>query len=242
MAESPQMDTKRYNIGPQDGRILEFFQGQFEAVYVLLSPFYVVTRPDSPMHDINYNGSKQESLTDCSRVSWQEVMTVGGFKNLSEIDIGLKTNIHRLKPEYQDQAAADRLNFLTKDRGIWQPAEGFLSPFLENHILKAFQYLGIDELWVGDELGDIPLYPPKIYNIDELITQEIISFSNDCLYTQSHDLLLTTHWDSHYSLLCSSRENIERILAFHPFEGFYCTAETEVDWSVWNMPPDLAKH
>ena len=32
-----------------------------------------------------------------------------------------------------------------------------------------------------------------------------------CIFTHDHSILVTTHWDSHFSFLCSSKKNIEEI-------------------------------
>lgn len=58
--------------------------------------------------------------------------------------------------------------------------------------------------------------------------EEKIPYSG-CVFTPDHSLLVTTHWDSHCSFLCSSKEKIDT------FEGFYCTSKTEVFWSLYDM-------
>jgi hypothetical protein len=132
-----------------------------------------------------------------------------------------------LKQEFQNKNYANILNELTKNLGIWQPAEGELSPFIENELFTAIKTLGHQWLWLGDEHGT----ERKLHWIDDLIIKDEIP-CHGCIFTHDHSLLITTHWDSHYSLLCSSFENIEQILAVRNFDGFYCTEETEVFWGV----------
>ena len=50
-------------------------------------------------------------------------------------------------------------------------------------------------------------------------------------YTNKNEILYTSHWDSHFTLLCSDKKTIESILSKHPFEGFYCDIKTEIYWS-----------
>lgn len=51
-------------------------------------------------------------------------------------------------------------------------------------------------------------------------------------FTHDNELLVTTHWDSHFSMLCSDKETIERIVKHCDLEGFYCDDQTEIYWSV----------
>ena len=52
------------------------------------------------------------------------------------------------------------------------------------------------------------------------------------MFTHDNELLVTTHWDSHFSMLCSDKETIERIVKCCDLEGFYCDNKTEIYWSL----------
>jgi hypothetical protein len=51
-------------------------------------------------------------------------------------------------------------------------------------------------------------------------------------YTNHNEILYATHWDSHFTMLCSDRKTVDSILAKHPFEGFFCDERTEIYWSL----------
>ncbi len=54
------------------------------------------------------------------------------------------------------------------------------------------------------------------------------------LFTHDHNILITTHWDSHFSLLCSDKETVEQLVNSSGLEGFYCSEETKMYWSLAN--------
>jgi hypothetical protein len=64
---------------------------------------------------------------------------------------------------------------------------------------------------------------------NDLIANDLLDV---CNYTEDHQLLFATHWDSHCTFLCSSKKIIDQILKIHPFEGFFCTPNTEVYWGL----------
>ena len=87
-----------------------------------------------------------------------------------------------------------------------------------------------DWLWVGDEFGT----ERKLHWIEDLILEDDIP-GHGCVFTHDHQLLISTHWHSHCSFVCSSNAIIEKILSFDPFEGFYCTPNTEVYWGAYEI-------
>lgn len=155
--------------------------------------------------------------------------TVQGFKNIAEIDVGLRTRIHGIKEKFANEEFANRLNDLF-DENIICPPEGDIPPLLENRIYSAIKTLGHEWLWVADEFGT----ERKLTWIDDLIEKDLVS-SHGCVFTHDHSLLITTHWDSHCSFLCSSKDIIEKILSVDNFEGFYCSPKTEVYWGLYEV-------
>lgn len=65
---------------------------------------------------------------------------------------------------------------------------------------------------------------------------ELPLWTNDfyCLFTHNNEVLLTTHWDSHFSLLCSDKETVSKIVMFAGLEGYYCDDKSEIYWSLQN--------
>lgn len=219
-----------YASNPQDGKVLEYYKGYFEAVYIMLHPFYRGISMD--LGSINNDDwpTDQELREGCVSVSWQEVIKLTKFQNFSQIDIGLRTLFGALNKDVANENYALELERLFIDNGILYPdATGIISPFLSDAILKCLNKLNYTKLWQVDEFS----YQPAIlYNLDELL---ISQQTHHCNYTEDHKVLFATHWDSQCTFLCSSKEIIEKILEIYPFEGFFCTPNTEVYWGLHDI-------
>lgn len=215
---------------PYDEKILPFYEGQFDSVYVLLHPFLKPKEMDIELFYSSEWLTKQETIDTCEPISWYEVLKLAKLQNLSEIDVGLRTSIMGIKKELSNEAAANKLGTLTKELNIIHPSEGYISPLLENRIFQVIKSLGYHWLWVGDEFGT----ERKLHWIDDLIKKDEIP-AHGCVFAHDHSILVTTHWDSHCSFLCSSRDVIEKILAIDNFEGFYCTPNTQVYWGAYEI-------
>ena len=151
------------------------------------------------------------------------------MKNIAEIDVGLRTRIHGIKKKFANEEFANRLTDLF-DENIICPPEGDIPPLLENRILSAIKTMGHEWLWVADEFGT----ERKLTWIDDLIEKDLVP-SHGCIFTHDHSVLITTHWDSHCSFLCSSKGIIEKLLSIDNFEGFYCSPKTEVYWGLYEV-------
>jgi hypothetical protein len=72
--------------------------------------------------------------------------------------------------------------------------------------------------------------------INHAITMLLVAKTGiDCqadAFVRDKTVLWTTHWDSHFSFLCSSDSNLNAIPKAYHFEGFFCDRTTEVYWSV----------
>jgi Protein of unknown function (DUF2711) len=210
---------------PYDENIFDYYNGQFETVYVLLHPFIKSDMIDWDKITAKTYPSKNEMIEKCTPVAWQEILKITPFKNISEIDVGLRSWIHGIKKHNEN--FVDYLHKLYDEEHIVTPSEGDLPPLIENRLYAAIKKLGYEWLWIGNEFAD----ERKLHYIDELISGDLIP-TQDSIFTHDYALLLTTHWDSHCSFLCSSKNTIEKILAIDPFEGFYCTSDTQVYWGL----------
>ena len=101
---------------------------------------------------------------------------------------------------------------------------------LHDKILQSIQSLGYEWVWVGDEFGT----ERRLYWIEDLKGKDAEATTRlPCnVFTPDKALLYTTHWDSHFSFLCSSKSNLVAMQKEHQFEGFFCTPVTEVYWST----------
>ncbi|MDD5195177.1 MAG: DUF2711 family protein [Candidatus Omnitrophica bacterium] len=220
-------EPDKYASCPHDGKILEYYRGQFDSVYILLHPFLRPLSIDFDLSCPEKCPSKHEIIEGCEPVSWRQVLNLTGLSSLSDIDVGLRTSIGALKEESANEKFASCLDKLTEEKGIIHPTEGGLPPLLENRIFNALKKLGYEWLWVGNEWGT----ERKLHWVDDLIENKEIP-CHGCGFTPDYRLLVATHWDSHCSLLCSSKENIDKILEVDNFEGFFCTEKTEIYWSL----------
>jgi len=214
---------------PYDEKILQFYEGQFECVYILLHPFLKPIKIDIERFSPMGWPDKHEIINGCNALSWNEILELSGLVSLSDIDIGLRTTIRSLKKELSNEEFSKKLVKL-EAQNILLPQEGDLPPILENRVLKSIKELGHNWLWVGDEFGT----ERKLHWIDDLMEKDELH-GHGCIFTHDHSLLVTTHWDSHCSFLCSSKKNIEKILLTEPFDGFYCTPNTEVYWGAYEI-------
>jgi len=214
---------------PQEGKILDYYAGTFESVYVLLHPFIKAVEIGTEQFVPATYPSRTSIIKTCGAVSWEEVSRKADLPSIAAVDIGLRTMIHGLKPEFSNQDYADRLELLIDSDHIHPPTEGSFLDLLHDAVLRFIQGLGYEWAWVGDEFGT----ERKLYWIDDLKDQDDGPTSR-CrhvnVFTPDKGLLWTTHWDSHFSFICSSQRNIGAIRTL--FEGFFCGPNTEVYWSV----------
>jgi hypothetical protein len=214
---------------PQDGKILEYYAGTFEAVYVSLHPFIKPISIDKAEFKPDTYPSRANIVRNCSPVSWSEVAQLAGLPSLAAVDVGLRTGIRGLKDEFQNQGYAAAIDLLCDTAGILPPPEGVFSDLLHDRILQSIQGLGYEWLWIGDEFCT----ERKLHWIDDLKSQDDgLAKHRFNVFTPDKQLLWTIHWDSHFSFLCSSQEKLAAVQNISGLEGFFCTPSTEIYWSL----------
>lgn len=160
---------EKFATCPQEDKILQFYEGQFESVFILLHPFIKPITLGIDRFCPSKWPSKNEILTGCEPVCWVDVGNLAGLYSLSEIDVVLRTNIGGLRKEISNICFADKLNAVTENYNIVQPTEGEISPFLENRLYRVIQSIGHRWLWVGDEFGT----ERKLWLIDDLVEKDV---------------------------------------------------------------------
>lgn len=222
-------DPDRYATCPDGGEVLAYYTGIFDSVYVSLSPFI---RPVSISVDVfcpETYPSRRKVVEGCEAVTWREIMSLTNLPSLSAVDVGLRTMIGGLTEEYKNEVFSSVLSSLCDKEGVLPPPEGEHSDLLHNRVLGLFQELGYKWIWVGDEFCS----ERKLHWIEDLLTEEAETIHGRCnIFSPDKSLLWTVHWDSHFSFLCSSQENLDRINVASRLEGFFCDARTGVYWSV----------
>ena len=215
---------------PLDGKVLQYYSGTFEAVYISLNPFIRPTAIDKAEFKPGTYPSRASIVTNCEPVSWSEVVRLTGLPSLSAVDIGLRTGIGGLRKELENESYASAIHALSEMQNIVTPSEGLFPDLLHDKILQSVQGLGYEWLWVGDEFCT----ERKLHWIDDLKNQDDgLTRGRFNVFTPDKQLLWTIHWDSHFSFLCSSQQNLAAIQTMSDVEGFFCTPSTEVYWSVF---------
>ena len=218
-----------YAVCPNEGPVLSFYQGVFEAVYVLLYPFIRPTAMSSERVRTDDSIDRAAIVATCEPVTWAEVQRLTSFHSLAEIDVALRTQIAGLRDEFANQALATRMRKSVEQAGLVEPSEGRFSDLSYNKVLSFIQELGYEWVWIGDE----HCTERKLRWIEDLKDPSSNATQRNCnVFTPDKSLLWTTHWDSHFSFFCSSKDIITRLAAYEELEGFECSADTEVYWSV----------
>jgi hypothetical protein len=214
---------------PLDGKILEYYAGTFEAVFVSLNPFVQPISIDKAQFRPGIYPVRSSVVAHCKSVSWYEVMQIAKLPSLAAVDIGLRTGIGGLKADFRNDNYAAAIDALFDTQGILSPPEGVFSDLLHDKILKSIQGLGYEWVWVGDEFCT----ERKLHWIDDLKNEDNgLTRGRFNVFTPDKQLLWTAHWDSHFSFLCSSAAKLAAIQRTSDLEGFLCTPSTEVYWSV----------
>ena len=227
MKKSPPFPHAYAVCAPDNVSIKEYYKNYYEEVFIFLHPFL---QPRSSGLDlIETPLTKFEMMEQTRRIRWDKVIGLLGMADYKELDVGLRTLISGLRDEYANEDAARKVSGLKEKERIYDPTEGFLPVGLINPLLEAIKSEGHDWIWVGDEFGS----ERKQEYLDDLWKSDELEWNRKNLFTHDNELLITTHWDSHFSMLCSDKETIERIVKHCDLEGFYCDDKTEIYWSLW---------
>ncbi|AMC35109.1 DUF2711 family protein [Janthinobacterium sp. B9-8] len=222
--------SDRYAVCPYEGSVLSFFEGTFEAAYVLLHPFL---RPHSiSIHQFQSETypSREQICKSCDAVTWADLQRLSGLKSINEVDIALRTRIGGLKSNFTRLELAKTLKTALETEGIVEPDEGSFSELTHNKVLTFIQSQGYEWVWIGDEFCT----ERKLHWIEDLKApdSEATQQQHCNVFTPDKKLLWTTHWDSHFSFFCGSHHTVKALAHDANFEGFECSQSTEVYWSV----------
>lgn len=164
---------------------------------------------------------------DCKPVFWSEVLNNSNFKSFSEIDTALRTYILSLRKEIKRDDLEKELIQFIETFNLAPPTEGDISPFIQKQIFSTVYQLGYKNMIISDDFNDEEKLAETLFIKD---SNELPSHAN--FYTEDIRIQVTTHWDSHCTFICSSKEIIDKILNLQWLEGFYCSKNTEVYWGL----------
>jgi len=236
---------------PSDGKILEYYEGHFESVYVALHPFVKPSsgqrKHEGELENLRLNNKDPDYTIPTTAevffpvageqaklISWKEVISKTNLRNIKNLDIGLKTRISALKPEFQSESFASEIRNYLEQEDVIAPEEGNIPTSLARRIVTSLGYPRADSLWVSSEFGD----ELRLEGVGCLEDGIPIPWHGS-IFSEDRSFLLTAHWDSFFTLICAGKGWIEQLLSACPLEGFYCSEETEVFWSTRNEVPVL---
>lgn len=218
-----------YASCPQDGRILEYYVGVFDWVYVMLNPFIKPVTLSIDRFTSESYPTRREIQEGCKRVAWSEILRKTQLKNISAVDVGLRTSIGGLRKEFEDNESAKRLLDLESEDHLLLPPEGEHPDLLHDSVLKWLKEIGYDCVWVGDEFCS----KRKLHLIDDLLSEHEPTIRGHAnVFTPDKRLLWTVHWDSHCTFLCGTPEHPAKNSVEAKFEGFFCREGTHVYWGL----------
>ncbi len=215
MKSKPPFEAEHNCICAFDGMpILEFYKGYFDSVYIILHPFY----------SLNYDNGIEKTVT------WAEMVTLTQFRDINQLDIACRNTIGGLIDKWKNNEDKEKLNMVCKANNLLMPCKGQFDKPLDIEMLLSLQEQGHHYIFVADEFG----FERKVTYIQDYIEgtdKPKLQWGRENWYTPKNEILYTSHWDSHFTLLCSDKRTIESILSKHAFEGFYCDKDTEIYWS-----------
>lgn len=230
-------DVSCNTISPSDDiPLLEFYNGYYDCVYVMLHPFVKITHPEQIDFERKWPAkqgwpTKGEITKFTKKVSWTEILKLSDFKDIHQLDIALRTMIGGLNDRNENKQDADKLTTILSDHQMIMPGEGLFSDSLIDDMLKAAQSVGHEWIFIGDEFG----HERKLEFSHDIIDNKLNEdYYRKNWYTPQNEILFTTHWDSHFTLLCSDQATVKTIIDKYSFEGFYCKPYTQVYWSIHN--------
>ncbi|STO07004.1 DUF2711 family protein [Exiguobacterium aurantiacum] len=215
--------------GGDDYPIKPYYEGVFEAVFVVFHPFLASVN-DRAVIDRYVDMNKNEVEQQFRVVTWQEMCRQLDFDHVKRIDHALRTMIGALKPHAKDRASANRIIDFCKRDNLLPPGEGVLSNLLENQVLRALLEMGEEWMWSGDEFCT----ERHLIHIRETLAADTWGMQHRTFFGYQHEWLIVPPWDSHFTLFCGSRAWIGQVVERCELEGFYCDDETTINWSLSN--------
>ena len=221
-------EPHRYAVcADDDVPIKDFYSGFFPEVFICLNPFLLPLSIESSLFTPETWPDKATICEKTKPVSWAKFLGLSKLDSIQTLDIALRTRIGGLTKKYQNSQAADMVDLALEAQDLIEPGEGYFPEILFDKWLRVLMSMGHQWVWLGDE----HCTERKLHFVQDLIdSTELPRVKN--IFTHQNEILLTAHWDSHFTLICGSRADLERLIAQCDLEGFYCTEETKIYWSL----------
>lgn len=221
-------EPHRYAVcAADDARIKDFYSGFFPEVFICLHPFLLPLKIDSSLFKPETYPNKAAIREKTKPVSWAKFLELSKLDSIQTLDIALRTRIGGLNKTYQNSQAAAMVDLALEEQDLIEPDENCFPEILFDQWLHILLSMGHRWVWLGDE----HCTERKLHFIQELIDSPDLPDERN-MFTHQNEILLTTHWDSHFTLICGSKPDLEKLIEQCDLEGFYCTEETKIYWSL----------
>lgn len=220
---------ERFATYPYNGRILEYYAGVFESVYVMLHPFVRPTSLSREQLFQPYSLSWAETIAGCEPVRWEEARVAAGLPSIAAVGVALLTGIRALSEPHRNDTYEAQLDAAMAREGWIEPGEGNHADLLIRPMLDVFDELGHSFVWLANESAGDRI----CRDVQSLKKERHTSFyRRNCVFSHDHTLLWAVHWDMHFAFLCGSRAELESVRVAERFEGFWCDENTDVVWCL----------
>ncbi|RFA31784.1 hypothetical protein CAI16_19860 [Virgibacillus dokdonensis] len=220
-------EPHRYAVCASEGMpIKQFYDGVYEEVFIFFHPF--MKQKHTEKETVRTTWNKNNLSYQFEVRTWKEFLHLSKITTVHQLDIGLRTRILALTKEKMDEETALAIDETCQQYNLITPGEGRLPEILINPLLKSVQQLGYFWIWCGNEFGT----ERKLEAVSDLISKSKLPDDYSNFFTHYNELLITTHWDSHFSMLCGTKEVLEAVRLSCQLEGFYCNHKTDIYWSV----------
>lgn len=231
IAFSPFFKIKNGNFS-QEGR-QKSKQITFEQAQAANEIFQKIPKPAADIYSYDNENypDDEEIYLNAEQISWRDIMEGCGFETYGDINKALKTSIGAYKKVFQRPDLTKRLSDFTTANQIYHPTEGHFEILSKKEIFKAFHLLNKPELVIEEEFCQ----SKKELNIASLTEKafvEAVNFKDYFIYDSQKELLFAVDWDDFFFLICSNRQNVEKLISTLSLEGFYCDDITEIPWEL----------
>jgi hypothetical protein len=214
--------------GPQKSKRITFEQAQ-----AANEIFQKMPKPSADIYSYDSENypDDEEIYLNAEQVFWSDIKEGCGFETSCDINKALKSSIGAYRKVFQRPDLAKRLSDFTKTNQVYHPTEGHFEIVSKKQIFEAFLLLSKPELVIEEEF----CLNTKELNIASLTEKEFVeavNFKDYFIYDNQKELLFAVDWDDFFFLICSSKENVDKLVSTLDFEGFYCDDQTEAAWEL----------
>jgi hypothetical protein len=231
LAFSPFFKLKHGNFSQEGHKKSK--QITFEQAQAANEIFQKMPKPAADIYSYDNENypNDEEIYLNAEQVSWRDIKEGCEFESYGDINKALKTSIGAYRKVFQSPDLAKRISDFTTTNQIYHPTEGHFEILSKKEIFKAFHLLSKPELVIEEEFCQ----NKKELNIASSTEKEFVeavNFKDYFIYDSQKELLFAVDWDDFFFLICSSKENVDKLVSNLNFEGFYCDDTTEAAWEL----------